>query len=96
MKSLDDSVWKQVLLDARTHNGWADEPVEDAVLQRLFTLARMWPTAMNCQPVRLVFVKPPDAKERLRPALASGNVEKTITAPVTAIVAYDSGGRSCG
>lgn len=90
MKSLDDTALRQILLDARTHNGWTAEPVDDAVLRRLYELARMGPTAMNCQPVRLVFVRSLDAKERLRPALAAGNAEKTMAAPVTAIVAFDT------
>ena len=90
MKHLDDTVWRQLLLDARTHNGWSGEPLDDAVLRRLYELARMGPTAMNSQPVRLVFVKSTEAKERLRPALAAGNVDKTMAAPVTAIVAYDT------
>jgi 3-hydroxypropanoate dehydrogenase len=90
MKTLDDSAWRQLLLDARTHNGWSDQPVDDAVLHRLYELARMGPTAMNSQPARLVFVRSSEAKQRLRPALASGNVDKTMAAPVTAIVAYDT------
>lgn len=90
MPVLDDGSWRQLLLDARTHNGWIDKPVDDALLRRLYELARMGPTAMNCQPVRLVFLKSPEAKERLRPALAPGNVDKTMTAPVTAVVAYDT------
>jgi len=54
MRTLDDSAWSQLLLDARTHNSWASRPVEDTTLRRLYELARMGPTAMNCQPVRLV------------------------------------------
>jgi 3-hydroxypropanoate dehydrogenase len=90
MPTLDDGTWRQLLLDARTHNGWIDTPVDDALLRRLYELARMGPTAMNCQPVRLVFVKSHEAKARLRPTLAAGNVDKTMAAPVTAIVAYDT------
>lgn len=90
MTSLDDAAWRRLFLDARTHNGWTDEPVEDTLLCRLYELVRMGPTAMNSQPVRLVFVKNPEAKKRLRPALAAGNVDKTMAAPVTAIVAYDT------
>ena len=90
MPELDDGTWRQLFLDARTHSGWIDQPVDDALLRRLYELARMGPTAMNCQPVRLVFVKSHEAKERLRPTLAAGNVDKTMAAPVTAIVAYDT------
>ncbi|MDY0003244.1 MAG: malonic semialdehyde reductase [Polyangia bacterium] len=90
MNPLEDDAWRLLLLDARTHNGWSPQPIEDALLHRLYELVRMGPTAMNSQPVRLLFVKSPEAKERLRPALASGNVDKTMAAPVTVIVAYDS------
>jgi 3-hydroxypropanoate dehydrogenase len=90
MPALDTGTWRQLLLDARTHNGWLDQPVDDALLRRLYDLARMGPTAMNCQPVRLVFVKSHEAKGRLRPTLSAGNVDKTMAAPVTAIVAYDT------
>ena len=61
----------------------------DDVLRRLYELARMPPTSANTQPMRLIFVKSADAKERLRPTLAPNNVEKVMQAPVTAIVAYD-------
>jgi 3-hydroxypropanoate dehydrogenase len=90
MKLFDSTVWSQLFLDARTHSGWSPQPVEDALLRHLYELARMGPTAMNSQPVRLVFVRSSEGKERLRPALASGNVDKTLAAPVTAIVAYDA------
>lgn len=87
---LDAATLNTLFADARTHNVWLDRPVEDALLQRLYELARMGPTSMNTQPLRLVFVKSPEAKQRLLPALAAGNVDKTMSAPVTAIVAYDS------
>jgi 3-hydroxypropanoate dehydrogenase len=87
---MDENALRQLFLDARTHNGWTDRTVDDAVLRRLYELLRMAPTAMNCQPVRLVFVKTAQAKERLRPALSPGNVDKTMAAPATAIVAWDT------
>jgi 3-hydroxypropanoate dehydrogenase len=87
---LDAATWRQLFLDARTHNGWIDQPVDDAVLHQLYDLVRMGPTAMNSQPLRLLFIKSRKAKERLRPTLSQGNVDKTMRAPVTAIVAYDS------
>ena len=90
MTMVDDATWRLLLLDARTQNGWTSQTVEDAVLHRLYELARMGPTAMNSQPVRLVFAKSREAKERLRPALAPANVDKAMAAPVTAIVAYDT------
>jgi 3-hydroxypropanoate dehydrogenase len=89
MSALDPLVLDQLFLQARTYNGWLDRPVDDATLRRIYELARMGPTAANTSPMRLVFVKSRDAKERLRPALSAGNVDKTMAAPATAIVAYD-------
>ena len=74
---------------ARTHNAWLDKPVDDALLRQVYDLARMGPTSANMCPLRVVFVKSPEAKERLRPALHPGNVEKTLAAPVTAILGMD-------
>ena len=88
---LDRASLDQLFLAARTHNRWLPTPVADAVLRELYELARMAPTSINSQPLRLVFLTSRAAKERLRPALAPGNVEKTMTAPVTAIVAHDLG-----
>ncbi|ATB31111.1 malonic semialdehyde reductase [Melittangium boletus] len=88
--SLDTAVLDTLFHEARTHNVWLERPVEDALLHQLYALTRMGPTSSNTQPLRLVFVKSPEAKQRLKPALAAGNVDKTMSAPVTAIVAYDS------
>ncbi|EPX57834.1 putative reductase RutE in pyrimidine catabolism pathway [Cystobacter fuscus DSM 2262] len=88
--SLDDASLNTLFNEARSHNAWLDRPVEDSVLKRLYELARMGPTAANAQPLRLVFVKSQAAKEKLKPALSAGNVDKTMNAPVTAIVAYDT------
>jgi 3-hydroxypropanoate dehydrogenase len=87
---LDDASLNTLFNEARSHNAWLDRPVEDSVLERLYELARMGPTAANAQPLRLVFVKSQAAKEKLKPALSAGNVDKTMNAPVTAIVAYDT------
>jgi len=78
-----------VFTEARTHYAWTAEPVTDEQLHRLFELLRWPPTGSNAQPLRLVFVRGAEAKERLRPALAPTNVDKAMTAPVTAIIAYD-------
>jgi 3-hydroxypropanoate dehydrogenase len=86
---LDDAALDQIFRQARTHNGWRDEPVADDLLRRLYDLVKMGPTSANCLPMRLVFVRSREAKETLRPCLAAGNLEKTMAAPVTAIVAYD-------
>src|ERR1041384_2096597 len=74
---------------ARTHSAWLDKPVDDALLRQVYELAKMGPTSANMSPMRIVFVKSREAKERLKPALSEGNVEKTMTAPVTAILGMD-------
>jgi 3-hydroxypropanoate dehydrogenase len=74
---------------ARTHYAWLPEPVDDDLLRRLYELVRWAPTGSNAQTMRIAFVRSPEGKERLRPALFPANVEKAMTAPVTAILAYD-------
>ena len=74
---------------ARTHNARLDRPVDDALLRQVYDLARTGPTSANMCPMRIVFVKSPEAKERLKPALDAGNVAKTLAAPVTAILGMD-------
>jgi 3-hydroxypropanoate dehydrogenase len=75
---------------ARSFNKWQDRPVTEAQLAAIYDLAKMGPTSANCSPARFVFVRTAEGKEKLRPALSSGNLEKTMSAPVTAIVAYDT------
>ncbi|MDP2225878.1 MAG: malonic semialdehyde reductase [Moraxellaceae bacterium] len=87
--ALNDTALKQLFLDARTHSDWLDQPVSDELLQQIYQLAVMGPTAANSQPGRFIFVKSPEAKARLKPFLAPGNVDKTMAAPVTVIVAND-------
>jgi 3-hydroxypropanoate dehydrogenase len=74
---------------ARTHNVWLDKPVADGLLRQVYDLAKLGPTSANMCPMRIVFVKSREAKERLKPALAAGNVDKTMAAPVTAIIAME-------
>ncbi len=74
---------------ARTHNGWLAKPISDATLEEIYNLLKMGPTSANCSPARFVFIRTPEGKEKLRPALSGGNLEKTLSAPVTAIVAWD-------
>jgi 3-hydroxypropanoate dehydrogenase len=81
---------EQMFTGARTHYAWTAIPVSDDELRALHELWRWPPTGGNAQPLRVVFVKTPEAKERLRPALAPNNVEKAMTAPVTAILALDN------
>jgi len=82
-KSLD-----QIFRTARTHNALSGE-VSDAQLRELYELMKWGPTTMNTQPGRIVFVRTKEGKEKLRPALSPGNLDKTLAAPVTAIIAYD-------
>lgn len=86
---LDAAALDTLFRTARTHNGWLDRPVTDDDLHRLYDLMKMAPTSANCSPARIVFVRSADAKARLKPALGPGNVEKTMAAPVTAIIGYD-------
>ena len=87
--ALDDKALAALFTAARTHNGWADKPVGDETLRELYDLTKMGPTSANCSPGRFVFVRSQEAKEKLRPALSSGNLEKTMAAPVTVIAAID-------
>lgn len=88
-KQVSDEDLNLVFREARTHNVWLDQPVDDALLKQVYDLAKMGPTSANMCPMRIVFVKSPEAKERLKPALDPGNVEKTMNAPVTAIIGMD-------
>ena len=87
--TLDKAGLDLLWFEAHTHNAWRDEPVSDALLQRVYETARWAPTMANTQPLRLVFVRSPEAKARLKPLLSPGNVDKTMAAPATAIVAHD-------
>jgi len=89
-QALSDAALDQIRRSARTFNKFQDQPVSDATLQALYDLAKWGPTSMNCQPTRIVFVRSPEAKAKLKQALMPGNVDKTMAAPVTAIVASDS------
>jgi 3-hydroxypropanoate dehydrogenase len=80
----------QLFLKARTHWVWRPEPVPLELLKELYDVARFGPTSANSSPARFIFLTTPQAKERLRPALSPTNVEKTMTAPVTVIVAWDT------
>lgn len=83
------SALDQLFLEARSHNAWRDEDVPEEVLKELVDITKMGPTSANCCPARFVFVKSDEAKSRLKPHLTPGNVEKTMTAPVCAIIAHD-------
>ena len=88
-KILSDEGLDLIFRAARTHRAWRDGEVSDVLLEAIYDLAKLAPTSGNCSPMRLVFVRSKAAKERLRPALDEGNVGKTMSAPVTAIIGYD-------
>lgn len=86
---LSDADLDTIFRQARTHNDFTDQPVSDVILEAVWDLAKMGPTSANCSPARIVFVKSASAKEMLKPALSGGNLDKTMKAPVTAILAMD-------
>ncbi len=86
---LGSAALAQLFTEARTHNAFRDKPVPNELLKQAVELAKMGPTAANQQPLRVLFLRSKEAKERLRPALSPGNVDKTIAAPVVALTAYD-------
>src|SRR5260221_5490559 len=89
MFQLNDESLDLIFRKAHTHTAWLDKPVDDALLAQVYDLAKMGPTSANMCPMRIVFVKSKAAKEKLKPTLAAGNVDKTMAAPVTAIIAMD-------
>ena len=88
-EAVNQSARDTLFTTARTHNGWLDRKISDATLHEMYDLLKMGPTSANCSPARFVFIRTPEGKERLRPALSGGNLQKTLSAPVTAIVAWD-------
>ena len=89
MPSLDSQSLDLHFRKARTNSKWLGQSVSDQTLRDLYDLMKFGPASMNCAPARILFLRAREAKERLKPALTAGNVEKTMIAPVTAIVAYD-------
>jgi 3-hydroxypropanoate dehydrogenase len=89
-KTLDRDGLDLLFLDARTQNGWRETPVTDGQLRQIYDIMKMGPTSANSCPARIIFVRTPEAKARLIPALSPGNVDKTKAAPVTAIIGYDT------
>ena len=87
--AVNDEALDRIFRSARTHNVWQDRKVSPALLMALYDLMRMAPTSANSSPLRIVFVISPEAKARLKPFLSPGNVDKTMAAPVTAILAHD-------
>jgi len=87
--SLEENALEQIFVGARTHRVWQSRPLTESMLMRLYDTMKWGPTSMNCCPLRIQFVVSAAAKERLRPHLVRGNVDKTMTAPATAILGYD-------
>jgi 3-hydroxypropanoate dehydrogenase len=86
---LPDASLNQLFFQARTRNGWEDKAVPETLIRAVYDLTKMGPTSANCSPARFVFVTTPEAKANLKPFLSTGNVEKTMTAPCTVIIAMD-------
>jgi len=89
MPTADHAALDLIFRHARTHNYWQAKPVDDAVLRAAYELAKFGPTSANMCPMRVVFVKSKAAKEKLKPCLDAGNVDKTMLAPATAIIGMD-------
>lgn len=79
-----------IFRNARSQNGWREQPVSDERLKEVYDLMKWGPTSVNCSPARVVFVRSEEGKSKLKSALAPGNVDKSMAAPVVAIVAYDT------
>ena len=88
-KTISDDALDQLFRSARSHNGWKDKPVSDVLLRALYEIMKWGPTTSNSQPQRILFLRTQAQKDRLKPAMSASNQEKTITAPVVAILAYD-------
>jgi 3-hydroxypropanoate dehydrogenase len=89
MTKLNQDGMDLLFRNARTHNGWLDKPVTDDTLREFYDLMKMAPTSANTSPARIVFVRGGAAKEKLLAGVMPGNVDKTKTAPVTAVIGYD-------
>ena len=86
----DPATLRLILTDARTQNVWQQRDVADDLLKEIYEIMKMGPTSANCCPARIVFLKSQSSRERLRPALKPNNIDKTMSAPVTAIIAHDT------
>jgi 3-hydroxypropanoate dehydrogenase len=87
--TLDDNALAQLFTEAHSHVSWQDKAIPEVLIKQLYDMVKLCPTSANCSPARFVFVTSQEGKQKLKPSLSSGNVEKTMTAPCTVIVAYD-------
>ncbi len=85
----NSDILDQIFLEARTFYAWDDKKIKSETIHQIYDLMKFGATSANCSPLRIIFVESPQAKEKLKPCLAAGNVDKTMTAPMTAIFAYD-------
>ncbi len=88
--TIDQNAMNALFNEARTANGFIDKAVPTELLHKVYDLAKMGSTSMNCQPARYIFLTTPAAKERVLPAMSPGNLDKTKSAPVTVIIATDN------
>ncbi len=86
---LNDKELAQLFTNAHTHTKWHNDPIPENVLRALYDLVKVGSTSANCSPARFVFITSDEGREKLERCLSSGNVEQTMTAPCTVIVAYD-------
>jgi len=89
MNIISEDALDVLFREARSYNAWLSKPVKEETLHRLYDVLKWGPTSANSSPARFIFLRSAKSKERLRPALSPGNVEKTMTAPVTVVIAYD-------
>ncbi len=87
--TLDDNALAQLFTEAHSHVSWQDKAIPEVLIKQLYDMVKLCPTSANCSPARFVFVTSQEGKQKLKPSLSSGNVEKIMTAPCTVIVAYD-------
>ena len=80
----------KLFLKARSHYNWKKKDIDEKILKDLYNLVKNCPTSANSEPMRIIFLKSKESKERVKPFLSEGNIEKTMTAPVVAIIAYDT------
>ena len=88
--AVDSEAADALFRQARTANTFTDEPVSEATARTIYELAKMGPTAFNCQPLRVTYVRTPESRRRLVEHMARGNKEKTLSAPLTAILSFDT------
>ena len=90
MSNTEETLLARLFTEGRSQNGWLSDPVSDEQLHAAYEIAKFGPTSMNTQPMRILFLRSTEAKEQLKPAMAPTNVNKVVTAPVVAVIAFDA------